>query len=63
MQIDIESGKINKVNIQEKFKDGKQENERYYGVKMDQNSYLLKAEYDQEKGMLSKDKELSLALL
>ena len=49
MQIDIESGKINKVNIQEKFKDGKQENERYYGVKMDQNSYLLKAEYDQEK--------------
>ena len=51
---------MKRVNIQDKFKDAGYENARYYGVKIDENNYLLKGEYDAEKGMLSQAKELCL---
>ena len=60
MEIDLEGGKIKRVNIQDKFKDEVYENARYYGVKIDENNYLLKGEYDAEKGMLSQTRELCL---
>ena len=51
---------MKRVNIDDKFKDGGYKNSRYYGVKIDENNYLLKGEYDAEKGMLSQAKELAL---